>query len=653
MTEAIALAPAHRKQRRPKSLNRSLLRVRRIGYLVLGLQLAGFLFWSTVLYDRFQLTADFSQYQQAWFLITHGQLNPSDTIEHFSFWQNHSEFIMWPLAVLYWAWPHDVTLMWLQDISVVCAEAVAFTWICEIAGRRLRDSDAIVLVGGGLALLAVNPWIWWSVSWDFHSESVAVLFAALLAWDLAHGRRRAWAWVAPLLCCGIVAATYVAGIGLGGVVAGKRSRLSGVIIACLSVLAMLAITAVHGNAGSDFDAYGYLAAGTASQSLTTIALLKGVVTHPIGVMRTFWLKRVDVLANLAPAGIAGLCDPLILPLALAVLMANVLFSGLLFAEPIFQNLPIYILLPVGSIAVLATLTHHHRRTALLLAGFIVAQAVAWSLIWAPRTPSQWLRVSTPAAATLTSIEARIPETAEVIVSQGVMGRFCNRVDVHPLYATDDVPLDGGPVWIVVAPSEGIETESTASAMGLIEELAGPLHATLVTHANGVWAFRWRPPSGTRALNVPGNTNSLPAWTAPLAAGSVGRLIISGSIEKRHITSTERRGYVADELAWLVPVGSYQVHVRLSSTGPVNVEVWNDNGDVLLTRRSISATNGVESIPLQVNAATSYGSHLYRGWGPFQADFVPPPAGQRLEVRVWSAGAGTVNVYGADIARASP
>ena len=48
---------------------------------------------------------------------------------------------------------------------------------------------------------------------------------------------------------------------------------------------------------------------------------------------------------------------------------------------------------------------------------------------------------------------------------------------------------------------------------------------------------------------------------------------------------------------------------------------------------------------------AYPASPYSGWGPFRAKFVPPPSGQRLEVRVWSPGGGTVNVYRAELTRA--
>ncbi len=111
-------------------------RVRRAGYGLLGLQLVLALAWSTVQYDRFALTFDFTIFHQAWYLIAHGDLDPWSTIKLSYFWQDHSEFIMWPLALLYWVWPHSVVLLYVQDIAVVGAEAVAFTWLSELAAQR-------------------------------------------------------------------------------------------------------------------------------------------------------------------------------------------------------------------------------------------------------------------------------------------------------------------------------------------------------------------------------------------------------------------------------------------------------------------------------------------------------------------------------------
>jgi hypothetical protein len=641
--------PGRRAVRRTPLAGGSLGRVKRIGYLVLGLQWAGFLIWSSIMYRRFSLTPDFAQYQQAWYLIAHGNLNPYDTMGRFLFWQNHAEFVMWPLALLYWVWPHGITLLWLQDTAVVGAELVAFTWLCEIVQSRLPGRAGAWLAASGFVLLAINPWTWWAVSFDFHAESLAVLFTTLLARDLAAHRRRAWVWLAAVLLCGDVAGTYVAGLGLGLLIADKHSRMRGAAIAVLGVAAVLFITVIHGNKGSahGLQAYAYLASGVVrpKAQLSLGALILGVAGHPLRVLGALWAKRVDLWANLAPSGLLGIVFPLVLPLIAVVLLANSLFHGVLFAEPLFQSLPVYVVLPAASVGVLAWIGRRHQRVALALAGLIVAQALAWSAIWAPRTPQQWLRVPAGAAAVLARVQARIPDSAAVFASQGVVGRFSARLDVRPLPAPSDVPVHGE-TWFVVVPAQGVETQSTGEAMSVIGQLADRLHAALVAHADGVWAFRWRPPPGVRSVTVPQGVTALPAWASP---GVAGRDVLAGPASAWHVTSTGRGGYVADGLAWQRPPGQYRASVSLAAGGPVNVEVWNDTGNVLLARQSVPSTHGMTTVTLPVTATTPYRGRAYTGWGLFRAGFTNPPPGQRLEVRIWTPGGEAVSVYGASLA----
>ena len=623
-----------------------LLQVRRIGSVILGLKLAVFGFWSLLLYRHFALTPDFAQYQQAWYLIAHGHLNPYDTVGNFVFWQNHAEFIMWPLALLYWVFPNGVLLLWVQDAGVVGAELVAFLWLCEIAQRYRPGPDARWLAGAGLVLLAVNPWSWWTISFDFHAECLAILFTALLARDLANGRRRAWVWVIPLLSCGDVAGTYIVGLGLGMLMASRKARMRGAVMAGLGVAAVLFISAIHGNKGSGhgLQAYNYLAAPGHTGPLSLPGLAAGLATHPVAVLAKVWSKRLDLWANLASSGFLGLGFLPVLPVLLVVILSNDLFRGFLFSEPLFQSLPIYVLLPVGTVAVLGWLTRRYRRAGLLLTSLVAVQAIGWAVVWAPQTPPQWLRVPGSTAATLAAIQARIPASAAVFASQGVVGRFSSRDDVRPL--NGHLPIRPGQDWFVFAPWAGIETQTTAGAMTFANQLASSLHATLVTDANDVWVFRWSPPPGLRRLRVPSSTSSLPAWTAP---GAAGRAVLTGPPSGWHVTSTGRPGYVADRLEWHRPPGRYQASVILSATGPVNVEVWNNTGDTLLGRRSIPATNGIQTITMPVDATTAYHTIRYTGWGPFRARFAWAPEGQRIEVRVWTPGAGPVSVYRAELA----
>ena len=628
---------------------RPLQRVRRIGLAVLGLQLIISLAWSTLLFDRFALTFDFTMFHQAWVLIAHGDLNPYNSIKKSFFWQDHSEFLVWPMALLYWVWPHSVVLLWLQDISVVAAEAVAFLWLCELAVRWRPGAHAAWLAGAGLLLLVINPWTWWTLSWDFHSETTAIPFTVLLARDLCNDRRRAWVWIFPLLISGDVAATYVAALGLGALLAGRRWRVRGIILAAIGVGTTLLITLVHGNLGSGqgLQAYGYLAGvGRHHGHLGLGSLVKGIVLHPGGVVAELWSKHRDIWATVAPSGLLGFGFTWLMPLSVIVVVANNLFVGWLFAAPGFQGLPLYILLPVGTVAVLAWLARRHQRIALALAGLVVAQAVGWAAVWLPRTPGQWLRVSAPTAATLARVQAKIPYSAEVIASQGIMGRFAGRPDIQALFGPSALPVHDGQVWFVVTPRAGIETLSTASSDALVSELAGPLHATLVAHANGVWAFRWHPPAGVHTVKVPSGSR-IPAWMEP---GAAGHAVLAGPVPAWHVVATGPKGYVSDGLEWRRPAGRYQASVTLSSSGPVNVEVWNNNANVLLARRTVPATSGTLSVTLPVSALTAYPPPTYSGWGPFRAIFLPPPPGQRLELRVWSPGGESVNVYSASLVR---
>jgi len=492
-------------------------------------------------------------------------------------------------------------------------------------------------------LLTVNPWSWWAVSFDFHTECPAALFIALLAWDLANGRRRAWTWVLPLLACGDVAGTYIFGLGLGLLIACRGSRVRGAVLACLGVAAVLLISVIHANKGSGhgLQAYDYLAAPGFSGSLSLPALAKGIASHPQAVLAKLWQIRLDLWANLASSGFVGLAYLPLLPLLVVVILANDLFRGFLFSEPLFQSLPIYVLMPVATVGVLGWLTRHHRRTGLLLTGIVVVQAIGWSVVWAPRTPQQWLRVPASTATELATVEARIPASAAVFASQGVVGRFSSRLDVRPL--NGNLSIRPGQDWFIFAPWVGIETQQTASAMVFAGQLADQLHAELITDENGVWAFRWSPPPGMRRLRVPGGTSPLPAWTA---SGAAGRAVLTGPPSDWHVTSTGREGYVADRLQWQRRPGIYQASVTLSATGPVNVEVWNDTGNTLLFRRSILATNGIQKITLPVDARADYRATVYGGWGPFRARFGGGPKGERIEVRVWTPGGETVNVYSA-------
>jgi hypothetical protein len=628
-------------------------RVRKVGYAVLAIQLIGFCAWSTVLYHRYALTWDFGVYHQPWYLIAHGHINPDTSVESMPFWRNDAEFAIWPLALFYWLGPHSLTLLWLQDIGVVAAEVLAFSWMCDLAARCRDERTAAWLAATGLILFTVSPWLWWSISFDFHMESVALPFAVLLARDLASGRRRMWWWVVPVLACGAPEAVYVLGIGAGGILAARRYWRRGAVLIAISVAYSVFIVKIGADHGAPLARhYGYLALGVSASYLTsggrlsTWQMSREILTHPLRIVEALWQKRVDISAALLPGGAIGILFRPLLPLITVGLLAAMLSAGWRFAQPLFQLLPVYVLVPLGTVAMLTWLARRHSRIALGCAALLVAQALGWAIVWGPQVPAHWLRVSGPAAATLAKVRAQIPESDEVVVSQGVLGPFSGRLDVHALARTSRSPVSGTDVWFVITPTAGTELQTTASSMAFIGQLAGPMHAQLVARANGVWAFRWHRPAGQHWVTVPKGTGGVPGWTA---AGAAGRAAMTGAIDDWHVVSTGHEGYVSDGIQWLEPPGSYTAQVVLSATGPANVEVWDDNGKgALLARRSIAAAAGRQTVALPIDVTSALRSSVYSGWGLFSARFVPPAAGQRIEVRVWTDGSDSVKVYSARI-----
>lgn len=636
---------------RARALIGRLALVQRIGFAVLAVQFVGFAAWSWVLWHRFALTWDFGVYHQPWWLIAHGNLDPRTSVESMPFWRNDAEFAIWPLAVLYWPLG-NVGLLWAQDAGVVLAELVAFSWICELAGGWKRHGSW--LAGAGLVLLAGSPWLWWSVSFDFHLECIAIPFALLLARDLWHGRRRMWWWVVPVLLCGAPEAVYVLGIGAGAALCGRKYWRSGAVLAVTGVAYSGLIVLLHADNGAPLARhYGYLAAGGAAigqalrTRMTTGEMVRGIIGHPARVVSSLWAKRDDVAAAIMPGGIIGLAWRPLLPAVLVGLLSAILSAGWRFAQPSFQLLPVYTMLAVGTVGVLAWLGQRHARTALVLTGVLVVQAVAWAVIWYPQVTPHWLRVSSPSAAELTRVEAMIPQSAEVIASQGVLGPFTSRPDVLALTDQRRMAVHGRVVWFVIAPHAGTELQAPVSAMALAAELAGPLHAALVSHGAGVWAFRWARPPGQTSVGVPEEAAAVPGWAA---AGASGRADTSGTDTAGwSATSNGRRGYIADGMTWLEPPGSYAATVDLEPSAGTNVEVWDDNGAApqLLARRTMAASSEDQVVTMHVTAPLrSY--RVFSGAGLFSARFVPAPPGQRIEIRVWSPSSGITRVYSASL-----
>ncbi|HYA68401.1 MAG TPA: hypothetical protein VED63_06690, partial [Acidimicrobiales bacterium] len=146
-------------------------RARRIGWVLIGLQLVAMLAFSTVQYHRFALTSDFGAYSQAWWKIAHGQLNPWSSVFATPFWKNDAEFALWPLSQLFWVYPHAAVLLWIQDLAVAATELVTLAWVIDVldgSRERLSTASCVVLAVGAAAVMVADPWAYQTIGFDVH-----------------------------------------------------------------------------------------------------------------------------------------------------------------------------------------------------------------------------------------------------------------------------------------------------------------------------------------------------------------------------------------------------------------------------------------------------------------------------------------------------
>jgi hypothetical protein len=638
-------------------------RLGRWSWWVFGVQFLAVAVWSEVLYSRYAVTWDASTYLQASWLIAHGHLDPySTTLGHF-FWQDHFSLVNWVIAPLDLVWPHDLTVLWAQDAAAIGAGVVAFRWILRLLRRAdgAAPSGRLVALGVlALGLLFVDPWTYWALSFDIHMEVFGTFCILAAVADFADGReRRAWMWVVLTLSCGDVSGSWIAGLGLSAAIAAlagreRRRRLAthAALLVGTGMAWAAVITAIGGNRGSGIaTGYGYLVTDPGARPPTHLGiatLVRGALAHPSRVVHQLWGQRVNEWANLGPMGYVGVATAWTAGIPLVIFVENGLQLSPQFTQPLFQSLPVYPLAAVGLVTLL--LWAHRRwparRRLLAVAMALVAvNAVAWSSVWLPRIPGHWLRVSPAQAAVLTSVERSIPGGDEVVVSQGVAGRFADWVDLQTLAPTlASIPVSGSTVWFVVAPNAGIETVPVDVSMEMLTQLAGPLHATLVADRDGIWAFRWHRPAGVHQLQFPQHPLTIAGWTATSAAGVP---VTIGPEQTWHVASNGREGYVVAQDYWARPRGIYQVGVSLSAGTPVNVEVSNAADGELLARRQVPVTAGIVEVSFPLDLRRPYPRQGgYAGWGPFRITPVPPAFLQDdvIEIRVWSPAHGQVSVY---------
>jgi uncharacterized membrane protein len=515
-------------------------------WLVLGaaltLQLIALLVYSTHLYQRFDVSVDFAHNAQAWYLIGHGDLNPTDTVRIAAtpFWRDHFDLIIWPLSVLGWISPQPVVLLWLQDIAIVAAELVTLFWVASICTERLehhRDSVGIV----ALVALIANPWWYETASFDIHMPPLGLPFVVLAGYSFWKGRfRRAVIASAVSLLFGAVVAEVVVLVGLAALcsrqVRQNRGARWAALVGGMGLVWIALVNVIGANQASNLAAnYGYLA-GTGKVTVPTI--VRGALLHPSRVTHVLSQRWQALLFELAPTGLVGLLTPWGLLFFLGLLVPAALTISTSYSSATggaFQNLPAMPFIFIGSVLVLtrlATLPASAQksstqksstqkspgqksspgalarkvgpRLAVVLAVVATAIVVAQGATMVRRIPSDWLVVTNAQAAALSKAEAAIPHDAEVIATYGVIGRFAERKYILTLAtAPQSFQVSAATVYFVITPRLGVELLNPLDAYPDIRFIRADLRARTLTDSDGIYVLEWKPPAGVRSVVLTG------------------------------------------------------------------------------------------------------------------------------------------------------
>jgi hypothetical protein len=489
--------------------------VRVTGWCLLGVQLAAMVAFSTVQYRRYALTNDFANESQAWWAMAHGHLDPFIPGFTGSYWKNNAEFAMYPLSLLAHIYSQPVVLLWVQDTAVVLTELVAFAWIRKAIERS--RGPAPFRAGPWLALstvvvLVVNPWVYETIGFDFHFQTVTTLFVVLVAYDLWSGRNgRLWLWVPLALMCNALGGIGLVGVGISGMLAGRRYRRRALVIGAVGLawfVVLSALGAVGDGGRAVLETYGYLVPHHHGP-IGLADVVGGALSHPWSVVHVALSHWTVALAFVAVFGTIGLVSPWGFGMALVVLLPNVLDGSGLFIRysTAFQSWPALPFVLVGSVMVVTRLLRGGPRgrqvavVALAVWALFLGELAAVNL---PTLPGEWISVDPAAAADLGHLAARLPAAAEVIVSQGVSGRFSQREAFYVFYnGGERIPVVRREVVFVITGAGIADTLPGHQTAEVLTYLRRRLRArVIVSSADNVYSFSWSPPPGTTTVRLP-------------------------------------------------------------------------------------------------------------------------------------------------------
>ncbi len=620
---------------------------KRVAFVVFAIQVVILIGISYTLFTHFDLTWDYAVYFQSWFLLAHGHLNPYTSVGHSFVWQGHLEWMLWPLALLYFLYPHGLTLLAVQDLAVVGAELAALGLICELVERSQKTSkvDLQWLKWLGLFFLVANPWSYWAVLFDFHFHSVEAFTITAATWQFYRGNTR-WAFVFVFLCMftSVVSITFLVPLSilLFFFLGQKRN---GVILFIIGVSSFIGEQLIfyHGLAQLGYVVHKTSGARPTfvSKSVSSAPGLSSFLSLPLAAVRALKSSFVNIYSNLGPDGLLGILSPYGLFIPGLVLLESAL-AGSAFAQPDSQNIPAYAMMAVGTICVIVWIAGKSTRISRFISIILVVNELVWLAVGIAGIPERTSVPSSKVARVLHVLKESIPSSAEVVTNQGIIGRFSNRPFAYAISLQSRIPVLSSVVYFIVTPYSGINLSSVNTELSRIDFLASQPDMQLVSHTDGVWAFKWIPPYGTSSFSFGVPSTSLPAWAMKSAVGSS---VLKGNPNDWYVSnSVGKKGYILSGAYWRLSPGNHHLSIRFSSIGDVNVEVWNATANAMLLRRTLNSFGKTIDLTADFKNVHQVAPRLYKGWGFFTFQPVARPPNNQIEVRIWTSGTSIAKIY---------
>ena len=325
-----------------------------------------------------------------------------------------------------------------------------------------------------------------------------------------------------------------------------------------------------------------------------------------------------------------------------------------FAFPGFQGMPIGFFMAVGFADTLARFISHQKanskgmgkykiQVGYLVTVLMVLISIGWAIVWIPQNKSNWVKVDPSASATISLILNKIPTSDEVIVSQGIAGRFAMRRYVFPLRSLGCFPIETPTSYLVITQNEGIETLTSSQTDAVLSESIFEMGAQLIYSSNNIWLLKLSTDSKSACFSK-NNTmigSFLPSDVGIPTIGLYPR-------DSYMYSSYSKSGYVVyGAYSRYDPGATVDANITLSSGSGVNVEMWDDTTGTLLDRIEPNFEGMKQTVSLQgvVPAASSYRpQQANSGKFIFVAKPATGPSGDLIEIRIYTSGSAPVKVY---------